>query len=163
MTIRNLLVTASLVAALVIPTAASGQVLTAPVVGTPNADTQIAKLRFQLLQAKLSASKFQAQSRAAKNRAFHLQTKLDATKAQAVSLQSALYTAQSRAENAEAELDAYKHGQPWPPVPAPSDTCQGYMVDCTEQQLCDDWGMDCDLIAVQATVGSDESGSPEAN
>jgi hypothetical protein len=128
-----------------------------------DAATQIAQLKFKLLQAKLNASKFQAQSLAAKNRAFHLQTKLDAAKAQGVSLQIDLYAAQTRATNAEAELNAYKNGQPWPPVPTPVDTCQGYMVDCTEQQLCDDWGMDCDLIAAQATVGTDESGSPEGN
>ena len=111
----------------------------------------IAKLQFQLIQAKLRAAKLRARSRASRNRASQLQTKLDAAKSGPSSLQSNLYAAQFGAANAKAELDAIKNGKPWPPAPAPVDTCQSSMVDCTEQQLCDDWGIDCNLVAAQPT------------
>ena len=146
MTIRTLLITASVAAMLAIPTAAEAQVLTAPVVSGTNATTTIAKLQFQLLQAKHRAATLQARSRAAESRAAHMQTKLDAAKSRAADLQSNLYAAQFRAASAQAELDAVKNGKPWPPAPTPVDTCQSSMVDCTTQQLCDDWGIDCNLI-----------------
>ena len=159
MNARTIVITAGAIVALAAPTAGSAGNARSPVhnhallsefivsksaIGTGRATEQTAaKLRVQLRAAERLSYKLGAQLRASKTRATALRAELKATKKLVAQLRAQLDTALSVARG-----DSTPAPAPLTPT-VPYDYCTDYMAECTPEQLCRIWGLDCHLVPVE--------------
>jgi len=160
MNARTIVITAGAIVALAAPSAGyaggarspvynhavlSESTLSNSAIGTGRATEQTAaKLRVQLRAAERLSFKLGAQLRASKTRATALRAELRATKKLVAELRAQLDTALSVARgNVTPAPQAQTQTQT-----VPYDYCTDYMAECTPEQLCSIWGLDCGLVPV---------------
>ena len=158
MNARTIVITAGAIVALAAPSAGyagnarspvsnhavlSESTLSNSAIGTGRATEQTAaKLRVQLRAAERLSFKLGAQLRASKTRATALRAELRATKKLVAELRAQLDTALSVARgNVTPAPQAQTQTVPY-------DYCTDYMAECTPEQLCSIWGLDCGLVPV---------------
>ena len=157
MSVRTLIITASLTVALVAPAAAFAGTSRTPVfshattsdstlANTATVKSNVAKLRAQLRKAQRQSAKFGAQLRAAKAGSAQLRAELRATKQLVASLQIQLADAINRANGGGGSTSTGGGGGSTQPR-----DCSANIDDCTPEELCNFWGMNCDQVPQPGT------------